>query len=79
MSYGSRNAICFLPYRMASTDHVPGPIIANVELRIANATGISAAVGADEAIKTSILATSTPASGVHKPAISRMPASAATL
>jgi hypothetical protein len=65
-------------YRGASTDQVPGPI-ANVDPRTTRAEGIPAVAGADRAIQASMPAASTPAKGVYKPAISRMPASAPTL
>jgi hypothetical protein len=78
-SYGSESAMCFLPYRRASTDQVPGPIIANVDPRTANATGMPAVSGANRAIHASMPATRTPATGVHNPAISRRPASAPRL
>jgi len=46
---------------------------------MANTTGIPEVEGADRAIEVSIAAATIPATGVHKPAISRMPASAPIL
>lgn len=69
--------MCFRPKIHASMDQVPGPIIANVAPSVANINGIHPwAAGAAKAICASTTVTTIPANGVHKPAISRSPASA---
>lgn len=60
-------------------DQAPGPIIAKVNPSTANAIGIPALPAADSAIHVSTPATTIPAMGVHRPAISKIPASAPML
>ena len=60
-------------------DHAPGPIIANVNPSTPNASGIIGLPVGDSAIHVSTPATRVPAIGVHRPAISRIPASAPML
>ena len=67
----------FLPKSQASTDHAPGPIIAKVNPNTANPIGIPVLTCIEIAIHNSRIITNNPASGVHKPAISKTPPSAA--
>jgi len=78
-SYRSNGTMRFRPKSQASSDQVPGPIIANVTPRTARKRGIVAWVGDMNARLASITATTTPAIGVHKPAISIAPATAPIL
>lgn len=71
--------MCRLPKSRASMDHAPGPIIANVNPSTPNARAIIGLPVGDNAIRVSTPATRIPAIGVHKPAISRIPASASML
>jgi len=63
--------MCFLPYRWASIDHTPGPIIANAAPRIACARVIDGSPECKEnyeiAIHTLAAAANTPATGVNIP------------
>ena len=67
------------PKTQASTDQVPGPIIAKVAPRTAKKRGSVALAGDVKARIASTIATTAPAIGVQKPAISRTPATAPTL
>lgn len=69
----------FLPNTKASIDHVPGPIIAKVAPWTARKRGRVALAGDRKARLASRIATRAPAIGVHKPVISRTPASAPIL
>jgi len=69
----------FRPNIQASTDHVPGPIIANVAPRTARERAKLRLAGDVKARHTCRIATTAPTIGVHKPAISRTPANAPTL
>jgi hypothetical protein len=69
----------FRPNIQASTDHVPGPIIANGAPRTARKRAKLRLAGDVKARHTCRIATTAPAIGVHNPAISRMPAAAPIL
>ena len=69
----------FLPKSRASNDQAPGPIIARLAPRTPRMAGKVALFGTENAIHTSTIATKTPATGVHKPASSKPPASAPIL
>jgi hypothetical protein len=71
--------MCFLPKSQASNDQAPGPIIARLAPRTPSTAGRAALFGTENAIQTSAIATKTPATGVHKPASSKAPASAPIL
>jgi hypothetical protein len=58
----------FLPNSKASTDHAPGPIIANVPPRTARIIDIHALPPLASAIQSSTAAISAPAMGVQRPA-----------
>ena len=66
--------MCFLPKSRASTDQVPGPIIAKVAPRIADVRESSGLTGCVNRFHISIIAIRVPASGVHKPTTSNRPA-----
>jgi hypothetical protein len=65
-----------IPDKTPGFVEAPGPIIANVSARTANATGMDALSDTKTAIHASTNAARIPASGVHKPATSRIPAAA---
>jgi hypothetical protein len=75
----SGGSIRFRPKRHASNDQAPGPIIARLAPRTANTAGSSALAGSEKAVHASIIATRIPATRVHRPANSRIPASAPIL
>ena len=77
--YSSGGSICFLPKSQASNDQAPGPIIARVAPRTPMMAGKAALFGTENAIHASTIAAKTPATGVHKPASSKTPASAPIL
>jgi len=66
--------MCFLPKSLASMDQAPGPIIANVAPKTANVTEISGLVESVKTFHVSTTAIRVPASGVHRPTSSIMPA-----
>jgi hypothetical protein len=57
----------FLPNSRASTDHAPGPIIANVAPKVASVSDIQRLAAPVTTIHNSTAATSAPATGVHNP------------
>jgi hypothetical protein len=70
-------SMCFLPNSLASTDHAPGPIMANAAP--STATTIEARSPAlDQAIQAFRMATAAPATGVHRPSMRNAPAAAPT-
>ena len=58
----------------ASKDQAPGPFIARLASRTASTAGSAGPVGSEKAIHASTIATRIPATGVHRPARSRIPA-----
>jgi len=71
--------MCFRPKINASNDQAPGPIIARLTPRTASTAGSAALAGKEKAVHNSIIATRIPATGVHRPTRSRIPASAPIL
>jgi len=69
----------FRPNTQASIDQVPGPIMARVAPSTARKRGVAAVAGDMKAVHASRMATTAPAIGVHRPAISRVPATAPML
>ena len=68
--------MCFLPKSRASMDQAPGPIIAKVAPRIANMIEMSGLLECEKTIHVSTTALRVPATGVHKPRRSSIPAAA---
>ena len=66
--------MCFLPKSLASMDQAPGPIIANVAPRMPSVMEISGLVDRIKMFHASSTAIRVPASGVHRPTSSIMPA-----
>jgi len=54
-------------------DHAPGPSIAKAAPRVPNRRGIDRSPGREIAIHNSMIATSTPVMGVHRPIIRSVP------
>ena len=65
-TYRCRISKCFRPNRRASTDHAPGPIIANDAPDVAKRIGIPPQPQ-ENATHTSMTVTSAPQKGVNKP------------
>jgi hypothetical protein len=59
--------MCFLPNSRASTDHAPGPIIANDAESVANMIGIQGSAVRERSTQISTKLTSVPTTGVHRP------------
>jgi hypothetical protein len=59
--------MCFLPNSRASTDHAPGPIMANVALSVATMIGILESPVRQRKSQISVTLVSVPTTGVHKP------------
>jgi hypothetical protein len=76
--YG-RGSTSFRPKTNASTDQLPGPIIANVAPSTATNMRSPALPGDMKATQASRISATRPAIGVHKPAISRTPTTAPML
>ena len=66
----------FLPNSRASMDQAPGPTIARLAPNAASMIGGQGFPGLEYAIHASTRTTRTPATGVHKPARRRIPATA---
>ena len=66
----------FLPNNFASIDHAPGPIIARVTLSVAKRMHIHGSRVWKKMMDISIIATSVPTTGVHKPTRRNIPAAA---
>jgi len=66
----------FLPNSLASIDHAPGPIIAKVTPSVAKMMHIHGSRAWKKMRDTSMIATSVPTTGVHKPARRNIPAAA---
>jgi hypothetical protein len=64
----------FQPKRRASIDHRPGPNIARAAPAVPNNNQTHRSPGSVIIFQTSISATEVPTTGVHKPAISKIPA-----
>jgi hypothetical protein len=64
----------FHPKRRASIDHRPGPNIARAAPAVPNKSQTHRSPGSVSIFQSWISATETPTMGVHKPAISRIPA-----
>jgi hypothetical protein len=77
--YKSGGTMRFRPKIQASIDQVPGPIIAKVAPRTARKRGRVVLAGDRKARLASRMAITVPAIGVHKPAISKTPATAPIL
>ena len=68
--------MCFLPKSLASIDHSPGPTIASAAPIAANRMAEVESPALNHRIDAFAMTASTPASGVHKPTIRKMPATA---
>lgn len=68
----------FLPNSFASIDHAPGPIIARVTPSVAKMMHNHGSRVWKKKMDISMIATSVPTTGVHKPARSNIPAPAPT-
>jgi len=66
--------MCFRPKSRASIDHLPGPTIAKLAPKAASMMGIHGSPGYEKAIHNSAIVSRHPASGVHKPTRTRVPA-----
>src|SRR5579872_902944 len=66
-SHQDQFPVIFLPNRRASTDHAPGPIIANVAPKVASVSDIQRLAAPVTTIHNSTAATSAPVTGVHNP------------
>jgi hypothetical protein len=60
-------------------DHAPGPIIARVALKVAKMIGIPELPALEQTIHSSAIVIIVPATGVHKPTRSSIPATAANM
>jgi hypothetical protein len=66
----------FLPNNLASIDHAPGPIIARVTPSVAKKMHIQGSRVWNKMMDISMIATTVPATGVHKPTRRNIPAAA---
>lgn len=69
----------FLPKRLASTDHWPGPIIAKLAPLVARSSEIQPTSLLEKAVQSPTAATVAPASGVQNPTRRNAPAAAPSI
>ena len=75
--FRSRMSMRFHPKRRASTDQAPGPSMARAAPRVPKRIKLQGSRGCVKALQVSMIARSTPAMGVHKPASRSIPAAIA--